>query len=48
MTTANEMQSKIDRYEKALHEIHQKGGYKIRGHVANQLSEIAKKAMENK
>jgi hypothetical protein len=41
-----EMMFKIERYEKALREIKDKGGYKIRGQVANELSEIAGKALK--
>lgn len=37
---------KIERYENALKEIYHKGGYKIRGNVANELSEIARKALQ--
>jgi hypothetical protein len=44
----NELEEKLKRYEKALKEIYQKGGYKIRGNVANELAEIANKALSQK
>lgn len=37
----------VNRYQKALEEIYRKGGYKIRGNVANELADIAHKALKN-
>lgn len=37
---------KIEAYEKALKDIYEKGSWKIRGNVANELAEIAKRALQ--
>jgi hypothetical protein len=40
-----ELKIKIENYELALNEIAIKGGYKIRGNVANELAEISLKVL---